>query len=345
MATKKVLTDYKIETQSCRLSDPDLHALVKHLLPADKEKVSFTLTAETCIANAFRRVMIEEIPVRVMVVDLKNVKTSEEYPSDWLATRLTQIPIKQVEFVASLCKRNTTGEIMEIMSGDIEFVVDGRKTPAAEIVDVTYPVLQLSPDKTVEIKNIRTEVQLGYGQGCGSCVGNLVYRQMRDRPTHLVLDTPTSAKLPEFKQSPTLIPHAISFNTVGTLRGAEIIPTVCDILADRLVKIRDFLADKNRVDNVNISLTTESHLSEVPIFRLKIHDESFTIGEMLSRYTYLQDTGIPYVGSSITHPTERVCLLTWKHPAGPDIVVKAINQILAILAEVKTGASGSVGKK
>jgi len=85
-------------------------------------------------ANAIRRILIEELPVKCMDFDEKELETDNDFIlSDKLIKNLNLIPIRQEidmdeynRYTIFLYKYNDTDDIIEVNASDIKIAIDGN---------------------------------------------------------------------------------------------------------------------------------------------------------------------------------------------------------------------------
>lgn len=136
-------------------------AKLKPLLPTKtREIISFVIrNTDTPTANGLRRTLIEELPVKILHIDVEDIETDEVFLiRDELIDRIHSIPIDQSvkddeTFSLDIANTDTTKRIGHVYSGDIKGLDDKA--------DKRFRIAELHPGKHLQVANIR--VLTGYG--------------------------------------------------------------------------------------------------------------------------------------------------------------------------------------
>lgn len=282
-----------------------LMQLVEHKLPADKEIITIDLFAPVCIANAFRRCLINEIPVNVLTAKIEDVFTDCSVPNDCIINRLESIPIYQhSKLKGSFMYKNTTDELVTIYNTDLELTTDNKSNYKFEDV---YVLTKLRAGKTLKIENITTSITYG---GTAIPVENMIYREI-DSDKH----------------------YYLSFNTVGIYKSGELVKVMFDTLLGRLTRIKDAIKEITEptiTDNIEYSVLNDD------INILKIFNENITITNIIVYMCFEFDKGVTLINTNISHITENDVLIKWRHKDKLRYIVAGIEAGLSVLTKLST---------
>jgi len=161
---------------------PEEAAEIIKLLPKQiYQKISFYLTdINTAIANAIRRIIIEELEVKCLDFEIKDLDTSENYIiPDELHDKINYIPILQtiepefgsmlkssdlsrieqsLEFNLNLS--NNTPNLMIVRAGDL--TCSNKHVNIHEVVPSSYILTSLRPGRYINLKKIKVISGQGY---------------------------------------------------------------------------------------------------------------------------------------------------------------------------------------
>jgi DNA-directed RNA polymerase subunit L len=288
------------------IKDPQLMALVKDLLPSEKETVRISFKTEVCIVNGIRRTLIGELPINVLTTSISDIDTNDNYPVDWIQTQLQKLPIKQnyKSIKGSLNIHNKSSDNITVYSKDLKLigVTHSGKTETVSL-DNSYRILVLGANKHINIKNINIVQQYGHS-GLASVVNITEY------------------KLEKNKQ-------ILSYNTIGVYNAKECLLLAIESIIERLSQVKEFLkSSETSTDTYIISQTTNNEQV------LNIQGESHTLGAIITKYAYLVDPSIENISYKLTHDTERNIIITWAHPSKKDIVVNGIVNAIKVLDNI-----------
>lgn len=288
------------------IKDPQLMALVKDLLPSEKENMRITFKTEVCIVNGIRRTLIGELPINILTVKISDIDTNDNYSVDWIQKRLQKLPIvqKYKSIKGSLNVHNKSSDNITVYSKDLKLIgtTHSGKTEAVGI-DKSYRLLVLGSNRHINISNIDMERQYGYS-GLASVVNVTEYKVEKDKQT-------------------------LAYNTVGVYDAKESLLLSIENIIERLSQVKEFLqSSESSTDTYIISQTTNNEQV------LTIQGESHTLGAIIAKYTYLVDTSIEYISYKLTHDTERNIIITWAHPSKKDIVIMGITNAIKVLDSI-----------
>ncbi len=316
-----VSSTVKISKISIKIRDAKIANLVDDDLPNDQEFAEILLNdCPVCIANGIRRILLCELPTKVLTTDLTSIETNGTMPSDFILSRIEMLPLSQKfrDISGHLEVRNATNKIMDVTTDDLILKADGTKI---EIRDV-YRIAQLRPDCFLKINDIRAIERIG---GRVSVADNITYQVISTKKGLL----PRDEKPEDYKLKNKIGNFRISFDTSGVYSAQELINAVFENLLSRLNDFAEFISSDIEISDF-YEFSKKTNIS----YEIKFNDEKTTIGEILIWFIYCQDQTIPLVNYSEVHATENKMILRWTHPSGRKIVelatenaIKKINQI------------------
>jgi hypothetical protein len=316
----------------------------KDLLPkSSKFKLEFEIS-NTCpeFANGIRKCIIDEIPLSSLTMDSDKFTTSDRYIlSDYLQKNIELVPIyqdldfdKADKWTISLDIINSTDEVINIKSGDLEIFEGKKKIPTDSVVSSNITIVELHPSMFIKISNITFIHGLARVDAAKfASVSNIRYE---------ILDVIPLAHTKEEKNQgkSSLMSRATSFR-IGytTYRNVKdprtIIYGCCDALTNR------FNAFKKELNNVKENPETKviSYFStlldietrgDIKFFNFK--DEARTLPNMIAQYCFRLDTNIPFISASLIHPSTEIGVVKIKHTNSIKLIQDAITAILRDLA-------------
>ena len=142
-------------------------AQLKALLPEKlKQRISIVLkNTNTRVANGLRRTIIEEMPIKVLNVDVENIETDEEYLiRDQLCDHIALIPLDQdvpnnMVFELDYVNDNAEDRLDDVFSEDIyKQSGSGPSTPFG----LRFKLAEMHPTKHLRVKDIHVIEGYGY---------------------------------------------------------------------------------------------------------------------------------------------------------------------------------------
>jgi DNA-directed RNA polymerase subunit L len=285
-----------------------LNDLVDDLIPAPRNHAEIHLfDTPVCVANAIRRVIMNETPTMVLTTELENVKTDGTMPNDFILDRLEMLPIIQgVKITGSLEIRNNTKGLINVMSSDLDLRANGKPYE----VEDSYRLAILRQNTFLKISNITSELKTG---GRASIVDNLTYKIL-------------PKKGGDYKLTNNIGDFLITFDTNGTYEVEELLVKVFEILLTKLENLLEFLTSgQDNTDYYEFSRKMKDS------YEIKFNNEKTTFGEILMWFTYDADKSIPLVNYVPVHVTENKMYFNWTHASGKKIIeVATMNAIKRI---------------
>jgi len=276
-------------------------ALAKKIPSVVNRTLTFTLTDTNCaIANAIRRTLISELPIKHLTVSLTDIKTTDPYViGEAIRKRIEMIPISQSidpELVFAVRFENNGDEFIDVPSSEIK--VKGI-TPTNDIVPF-IPICDINAGTSFAINDIHVVESYGFDNSRVS-IGRVSYEILNQD-----FNQPSTTAAPtQFR---------IQLETPGVINPVEMTRKAIDNIIERL----------GAIDYGN-------SIVEFNIYKLTIPNETHTIGRLLSWYVYQVEPSVKYVASRIPHPSKRECVIDIHHPAGEELCKKAMIAIKADL--------------
>jgi hypothetical protein len=323
----------------------------KDLLPKiSKFRVEFEIT-ETCtgFANGIRKCIIDEIPICSLTMESDGFTTSDRYIlSDYLQKNIELIPILQeIDFkkaegwTISLDIINSTDEVIDIKSGDIE-IFDGKtKIPSESIMSPNISIVELHPAMFIKISGISIVHGVSKVDAARfASVSNTRYEILDVSP---LAHTKEEKNLGKSSMMSDPKAFRIGYTTYRNVKDSKtIIYGCCDALSDRVT------AFKKEMENVKEDPETKviSYFSELldvetrsdfKFFNFK--DEARTLPNMISQYCFILDTNIPFSAPALIHPSTEIGVVKIKHTNAIKIIRDAMDAILRDISILKKAFS------
>lgn len=257
---------------------------IDHLLPKEVPKdISFELHKTTVeVANAIRRCANSEVPVLIMDFEDNELQSDDPYIiTHEIRKRINLIPIKQIansKFKVDVY--NDTDAIIPVYSKDI-VEQNGEKRKSDTFI-VTY----LRPLKRLTINNIQTVSGVAYLNGVAhSFPGKVMYECLDDMKESSLNSDPSSFKL-------TLSPQKHTDPT-------HIIKMTLETILKKIQKVQKSVEEsKGDLFSEDIEISYVKGKG-----RFKLINETYTIGNLLSKYGYLSDKSIKKIHCVKPHPS------------------------------------------
>lgn len=265
------------------------------------------------LANGLRRVMTNEIDMKHMSIDFKEIKTNDEYLfPDLIKDRIEMVPLLQTisnDVTFSLNVENyNTDVVKNIYSKDI-ISSDGKI-----YFNSTYKICSIRSGKQINIKNIKVEEHNGYyhdGKFSATTVGYEVISNFSEPTLERITD--------DFK---------LVVNTNGNIEPRKVIEKACDYMITKMNKFKTNVINLNEnIEDINIDNNVKL-IFEENVVRYFIDRETYTLGELLRTYIYLEDPSIELVNTKVPHVTEKKIIVSIIHKNQYKIMVDAIDKII-----------------
>jgi DNA-directed RNA polymerase subunit L len=318
-----------------KLINPDY----KSYLPKnDKQKLTLELhDTNVDLANTLRRYMIDEMPIKSMDVEMESIKTDDRFVlSDHLKKNIELIPINQeidyTKVKISMNINNPSDTIMAVYASSINITdLNDKKLKSSDYFRNTIILYYLRPLCSITIKQITIVSGLGKNDsGKFISLANIGYEILDVEPASY------SKYVKKGKSSLNSTPtqFRISATTHSNMDVKRFITECCESIINKFSNINKEL-DEVKDDEVYFSPSIIIETKEdIKIFHFI--GEYWTISNIMSRYCYLIDDDIPFVCSSISHPSIEESMVKIKHPQPKKILMSAIKKIIADFTIIKS---------
>lgn len=268
-------------------------ALTKFVPSVVNKTLVFELTDANCaLANAIRRTLMSELPIKHLTVALTDIKTTDPYViGEVIRKRIEMIPISQSidpEATFSLRVENDTDMYIDVMTDEIKL------NGVASSKDITpqIPVCDINSHTSFSVNDIHVIESFGFDNSRVSIgrVGYEILEQDFTQPSQMA--TPTKFR--------------IELETPGVLNPKEMVCKAIDGLIERL-------------DAIDYARS----VVEFDVFKLTITNETHSIGKIMSWYIYQLLPSVKYVASRVPHPSKRECVIDVHHPDGATLCKQA----------------------
>lgn len=262
---KASVKSFIIKSSAPTVKDPEVRKLLPTVLIPMHAKVTFT-GVNNAIANAIRRVICLELPVRAMICEYTDVETDDPHViNEMIIKRLRMIPLDQkcplsMKFNLSAIASTT---VLDVKSKDI------LPKSGKPMFNETFTLLSLQPGRKINIKNI------GVQELCGVLAGDGMHAAASGVSIEAIDKTPLDGSSSIIDPSE----YCISFTTNGTIEPREFVIAACKNIIMRLQRVTSLL---------------QTITSSGDEYHLIIPDESDTIGnlfmrDLASKYTITYD--------------------------------------------------------
>ena len=290
--------------------------VLKHLPLTIPQSLEFELhNTTTALANALCRCINSELDVMIMDFNDEDVITDDSFIIvHALRKGINLIPLRQIQSLTfGLNVFNNTDNIINVYARDLS--VDTKTSE--ELMSPCTVLTELRPGKRIIINNIKMI------KGT-ACVNDAAY-SFNNRVTYKCLDLgdethPVSSMLAE----PSTYKIGIVWQKYAD--PIVILKSAIKTLNDKLDKIYMNAKDKQHYSS-DMEITNSNNVSIYKIF-----NESYTIGELLSRYGYIVDKTITNIHCSKLHPSYTYIVIEIHHQDPQSIILSAIENIKKELA-------------
>ena len=170
----------EITESSFHLSEK--YVSVSKLLPKSTHIIKFVLDTNISLANGIRRTLIEEMKVKALDADFKDIDTNEPFMKlDEFRDRIRAIPIDQNTPLDKIFKIDVVNSQIEtdrmiIHSGDIKPV--SASASETDAIRKKFRLLELHSGKFLRVNNIKVVEGYGYENAAAFSIGSVRYRIM-----------------------------------------------------------------------------------------------------------------------------------------------------------------------
>ncbi len=302
MPSAKIISN---KSNGINLSKTPYASLAKLVPSVTNNVLTFEIRGANCsLANAIRRTLKSELPVKYLTASLTDIKSSDPYIlGDVIQKRLEMIPISQsikTDAKFSIRFENNTDSYVDIMSTDIKL---NGVSSSADIMPF-IPLCDINSGTDLTINDIHVTERCGYDSG-RVAIGRIGYEIIdHDMTQSSLVSEPTSFRL--------------VVETPGVIDPVEITIKAIDDLINRV----------NAIDY-------DRAVIEFGVYKLPIINETHSIGHLMAWYVYQTEKTIGYVAPRTPHPSKREIVLDVKHPDAEAVCKKAVEAIQADLKALR----------
>jgi DNA-directed RNA polymerase subunit L len=310
----------------------------KHLLPnMNKQSISFDLiNSNEAFANAIRRVFNDELPVKCLETYYHNIITNDKFILiDNIIERIQLISILQtidINTSFSLNIRNDTNDIINVYTRDL---INKNINDKTKYFNINIQICSLRPNRYISINHIKPGINYGYNNSIYS-IGSFKYEAIN-----------TDFTVPSLNNEGKDYHLELINNSNISIKNLIIL--IYETLYIRLKKIQDYVNDYNiekNADDVNkinddIYIIQNNNIKDTNVldnnietinnfnnlYEIHIKDECHTIGNLLTKYIFLEMPTIEYINYRLHHPLTRKLIITIKYSNYKKIINDAINSI------------------
>lgn len=292
---------------------------VKQLSTVVPSDISFELHDTTTeMANALRRCINSELEVLTMDFDDDSLSTDDSFIIlHEIKKRINYIPIRQImglEF--NLNVYNDTNEIIPVYSSDI---VESKKSGNEELFAGTFIVTQLRPGKRLTISNIYITSGVSYKNNASfSFPGKVAYK---------CLDMPkiVNNKLSKSSMECTPTKYMLTVPRQKYTDPVHIVKMAIATIEKKLDNIYKIIINTNEDSTYSSDMEITYHLNNRCV--IKIFNETYTIGNLLSKYGYMVDKTIENIHCIKIHPSFDYIKIEIHHAEPKKIMLSSITLI------------------
>lgn len=332
--------------------------------------VSFTLKkTSSSMANAFRRVLIEELRTTCLWFDDVNMDTDDEFIlADVLQQNIELLPINQDEKnnfdnkLISLYKYNGTADVIDVKASDITVSAaqsngstskakatnkTSNKTTSKSnkpkvVVNITTG--KLIPDSNITITMLRPGKyirinSMSFLTGCAKHdAGKFT---LLDNVSYAILgvkhyDQFTGEGKRSIEYDPT--EFRIGFKTSGNITPKQVITLMTTTLTEKLKAAKAYVSDYAKSDQTKQYYYTEGFEVTVSdnIVTYKFHGEYVTLSNLLAHGCYLLDKTILFCTPAVDRLDNEVAIVRLKHADPNTLLISAIDSAIIDVNKVFT---------
>jgi DNA-directed RNA polymerase subunit L len=324
-------TEYPIPQDTLKLCK--LLGVLKHLPTTIPTDVAFELHNTTSeMANAIRRCINSELEVLIMNFDPDDFNSNDNFIIvHELKKRISYIPIRQISGMVYRIKvRNKTDCIIPVYSSSIEeydYKLNKKKvvTDNSELMfSGSFILTYLRPGKSLLIDNIHTTSGTSYQNGAAfSFPGKVGYKCLE------LLDD-GSIQQSSMVSDPTK--YKLSIPRQKYVDPTHIIKMALKSLNDKLDRIYNIVKETD--GNYYSQHMDINYQKNKAIF--KIFNETYTIGNLITKYGFLVDTTITNIHCIKMHPSFNYVNIEIHHPTPRDIMLISIDRVKKELSNIES---------
>lgn len=299
----------------------------------NKESIQFDLlNSNEAFANAIRRVYNDELLVKILDVNIYDLKTDDKYIlPDNIIERLNLIPIKQdihKDTLFQINVVNNTNDIIKIYTKDI---INKNKQDKNVYFNNNILICSLKPNHYLYINNIKINANYGYIDNKYS-LGSYNYEIIN-----------TDFNIPSLNNN--IKDFRIELITNGNINLKNLINLIYDTLYIRLKYIQESINNYNinlNSTDINKLINDIFIIENNDIYEIHINNEYHTIGNLITKYVFNLDSNIELINYKLEHPLRHKIIINIKHNEYKKILNDAINNIIEDLIQFKNILNKSI---
>lgn len=321
----KLVSDVTHAYKFLQLSKTDRET-IERLKPTHPRRITFDVkNSNTAICNAFRRVMLDEIKWPRLTCAMEDIKTDDAFCqrlTDYIQNRIWLAPTGFMDAgekapQLQLDVKNLTAETIIVTTADIK-LVSGKKIEFSQKVELT----ELLPGRYLRVP-ITVEWGINRSHATYSNFNALRYVPLQYQKELFDVDSKED-KLPS-SCSVTPTDYGLGFSceqfidpTKACVQGWQ---TIWNIIDGAQKQIEMFVASKSGLPYISDAL----NVSQLKGDRIKYEffGESYTLGEILGWYGYMEDPSIDFIMPGDDHPEDQSILIKISHKDHSALLIAA----------------------
>lgn len=303
------LPEYKF----LKLSDEE-HKYAKSLLPEPMYRCRFKINACTAIANAFRRVVNDELKWTRITCKITNIDTDDPFAqrlTDNIQNRIQLIPCNMGEGELELNFHNHTPAPVMVKSSEIKHKIANFEFP--KNIDIT----EILPNRYINIK-METETGVG-GQHAGFRAVSSVYYEAED-----------VGKYESYAGHPDK--YYLGFDCENFVDPKMIVKLTFDAIIDKLEIAQSAIEDFQTIPYKSEKLAVSQIAGG--IIRYEFFGETRTLTNILSYFAYLQDPDIAFVMAGDDYPNDPSSLVKIIHKDHKGVLISACKNAIKTIKKI-----------
>lgn len=352
---KITITEHKYDDQFKKQDDAMKKCLelisAKELIALLPKNTRYTVRfrledANSQLANAIRRCLVDELPTLSMTFNLMHdntgkpadiitdLRTNDKHifgKCDYLKKRIEGIPIKQNiipdEWKISMEVNNNTTDLMDITSAHFKVIHKGKQVDPSVLMYPNYIIMRIYPKCSLRISNIRIVEGTGLmNANCFKYITN-VYYEIEDKPM-VRINGKYEGKSSMVSDYKTFIMGYSTYR--NNVAAADPIKQSCRVLVERLETILSEwkkIKDGELSDKIQVNKVAES-------FIINIEGETYTLANLIYYYVFQEMPSIEFASGGIKHMDKVGAVIIIKNSEYMKLFANAVKAAIADLQKV-----------
>ena len=304
----------------------DIKKYIDSLFIPTMHNVDFDLLTNSSIANAIRRVLVEELPTYCLDIDRNQISTNDEFIiDDYLIKNINLLPIYQTEKFndVEVTVHNDTNEVIDVKASILSKVIDTKL-----IKNIT--IAHLRPTKTLKLKKFRVVQGVNYEDAAKfTLLGNIMYYVDDEHYNQFTGKDLPRTLVKDYKK------FHISYTTNGNIEPKKVLKLTHNILINKLEKMYNFINTYMKTKDTNYYVDGFEVDASNDVVIYKFIGEYITISSMIARTVYDLDNNVSFVVSDIDRLDNRIAYIKIKHPSCNKILLDSIKLLMKKIDELK----------